>query len=1216
MIQNCLRFLIVCLGILTINAQDKSPWINVDGYDAHSTHILARFKAPAATPKALNAQQTAVLKNAGLAVVKGYSAHPGLVVLDNVEQPFAPRGGYQPINQDPVVKLKEKISLLKDSGLFHYVQPDYVYRRTLDATDPSYVDETMWGHKNTGQAGGVVNADSDIDLAWDLTTGSKDVLVAVIDTGVRYTHQDLAEQMWVNAGEIPDNGVDDDLNGWIDDIHGINALVDSGDPLDVDDHGTGVAGVIGAQTNDVGIVGVNWDVQIMGCKFLGAFGGLDSDGIECIDYAVEMGAHIINASWGGGPFSQALFDSIANAQNNGVLFVAAAGNDGLNTDIFPHFPSNYELDNIISVGAMDRFDRLANFSNYGNVTVDIVAPGVEIYTTGSGDIAGAGNTVPPDEDYDFFDGTSFSAPYVAGVAALVKSLFPDSQAREIKKRILSSAVPAPAYSSKVGTNGRLNAFEALNVQPDGVLEVTVIPPSQSVLLLGTTQTFVVRVTDLVGVRDATVTGTLSDGQTIVFANDGVAPDVKADDALYTADVALPGNPGVLELVVKAEAPSKQGVEVVLTYTLVTPPPNDDFEDSIKVAPTGAQFVTNNQFASMEENEPQHGGFLKANHSLWWSWSPEITGPAIIDTAGSSFDTIIAVYTGNTLETLQLVASVDNTDGRKDGYLFLDVEEGQSLRIAIAAHDEGEGGSLRLRIRPNGTPDELLPVVRITAPSDGLITTDKQIVISGFAFDPLPNASGIQQVVLRVNGEISGGTAKGIDDWETIAFLKPGDNRIQAQAVDFAGNRSEVSTVIVSYVIGDPANDHMHNATLLTGESGEIDGDNTEATRQFGEPFHAGNAGGGSVWYRIEPTVDGELEIATRRPRFDTLLALYTGEKIAELTKVASNDDSSSGTGSSRIVQALSAGTNYWIAVDGFGGERGQFDLRYAFTPTGVSQLNLLTTSGGSVDGPSGAVTTGSEITLTAVPDFGFGFIGWEGSVESTENPLTITIDSNMEITAKFAVASVSDSFESGGSILPLEFAGTPWSVTDEESFIGDYSLRSGQIGDGEFSSVSLREAFSGGRGKFDLKVSTEEGWDLLTFFVDGKVFGEWSGSIDWQRFEFVLSEGEHVLEWVYRKDFSNSDGMDAVFIDNLDLPIESAQDVENVDPVVIANNANGQLNIEIQGAPNTTYVIEASGNLLEWQPAFKGTTDAQGRIIIRNTSSSSRAQSFFRAVVE
>lgn len=1209
--------MLILLGCISINAQEQSSWIKIDGYEAHPSHILARFKAAQDSPHSLNKQQTSVLNQTGLQVIKGFIAHPGLVVLDNLPLKFKPRAGYNPVLSDPADLLKEKIIELEKSGLFYYVQPDYVYKTTLNAEDPSFVDGSMWGHSNTGQNGGIANADADVDLAWDYTTGSDEVVVAVIDTGVRYTHQDLAEQMWSNTAEIPANGIDDDNNGWVDDIHGINAIQDSGDPLDVDDHGTGVAGVIGAQANDVGIVGVAWDVQIMGLKFLTAFGGLDSDGIECIDYAVEMGADIINASWGGGPYSQALFDSISNAQNNGVLFVAASGNDGLNTDIFPHYPSNYDLDNVISVAAMDRFDRLANFSNYGNITTDIAAPGVEIYTTGSGDPSDSGGSVlPPDEDYDFFDGTSFAAPYVTGVAALIKSLFPDSLAKEIKDRILSSAVPSPAFASKVGTNGRLNAFDALNIEPDGVLEVTVNPSSQSVLLLGTTQTIVVRVTDLVGVPDATVTGALSSGQSVVFTNDGVSPDIKAGDALYTAEVTLPPSAGDIELILSIEAPLKQGGDVSVSYTLVPPPPNDDFNKAIKIAPTGGEFITNNQFATNEEGEPYHGGFLKSNHSLWWSWSPDSNGPAIIDTAGSSFDTVISVYSGNSLDKLQLVATVDNTNGRKDGYLLLDVKDGQSLRVAISAHDEGKGGSLRLRVRPNGTPDELNPVVRITSPQDGLITTENQMIIGGFAFDPIPNASGVQQVVLRVNGEISGGTAKGVEDWETIAFLKPGDNRIQVQAVDFAGNRSEINSVVVTHIIGDPANDHLHNALILEGDSGQISADTSAATRQFGEPFHAGNAGGGSVWYRIDPTVDGELDIATRKARFDTLLGIYTGNKISELTTVASNDDSSSGTGASRIVQALTSGTSYWIAVDGFGGEKGQFDLRYNFTPTGVSKLDVLTSKGGSVRGPSGYLKTGSEAVLTAVPEFGYEFKGWSGSVENAENPLIFIIDSFMEITAQFAVVTVSDSFEDGSMSLPFEFTGANWSVTDQESFVGDHSLRSGPIGDNEFSSVTLREQFTDGRGKFDIKVSTEEGWDLAVFTVDGKVYGEWSGSIDWQRFEFAITEGEHVLEWTYRKDFSNSEGSDAVFLDNIDLPTIASEEENNIQPVVVVDNPNGQLSIVIAGSPNTSYIIEASTDLTKWQTAFKATTDSDGRIIIRNTESSDRSQSFFRAVAE
>ena len=1213
-------FFLLCL---ITNAQEGSPWISLDGNDVHPTRIVARLNNQ--RPDAVNqggVQST--LNAAGSSVIQQSAGIPGLLVLDLPASSAAPRGAYRPTpnEKDQVEELLARIEVLKNSGHFQYVEPDYVWKVSQDAPDPAYTDGRLWGLKNTGQNGGEENADIDADLAWDVTTGSKDVLVAVIDTGIRYTHQELTGNMWTNPDEIPDNGIDDDFNGWIDDVHGINSILNTGDPLDVDDHGTAVASIIGASSDDLDVVGVAWEVEMMACKFLGAFGGTTSDAIECIEYAVRMGADIINASWGGLPFSQALFDAIALSQDEGVLFVAAAGNDGLNTDIFANYPASFDLDNIISVASMNRYDLIVDGSNFGVSSVDIAAPGAEIYVAGSGDDAGnlgtgsGATTVAPDQDYDFIDGTSFATPFVTGAAVLIKSVFPDSLASELKERILTSAVQSSAYLSKVSSGGRLNAFAALQVEPDGTLEATVNPPSQSVLLTSTTQEVFVRVTDLIGIPDATVTATTPDGTLINFSNSGDAPDVKADDAIYSANLDLPGATGDFELLVNVEATDKTPVQIALNYTLVPSPSNDDFRLATKVAPSGGRFLTNNQFATKEEDEPLHGGFFFSDHSLWWSWSPAASGPVIIDSSGSGFDTIVSVYEGNAIDDLQEIATVDNSGSSKAGFMNLDVVKGNSYRIVVASHEEGSAGTVRLRIEPNGIPDLLPPVVKISSPSTGLITTQRQIVVKGFSFDPEPGASGVQQVQIRVNGEISGGAAKGISDWETIAYLVPGLNTIQAQAVDFAGNRSLVSKVLVSYVVADPANDHLNNALILDGVEGDIEGDTSNATKQFGEPFHAGNAGGKSVWYTFTPEVNGTLDLAVRRGRFDTLMAVYTGTKVADLVTVAANDDASPNSSGSRISQALEGGKQYWIVIDGFGGASGSFGIRYQFSPSDLRQLDLVAGDGGSIDGPSGLFGVGADVELTAVPDTGYQFVGWSGSVDSTDNPIKVIVDSNMELQAQFAPITVSDDFESGSSSLNFQSEGSNWTVTDSMSFTGSHSLMSGPVDNGQSTSLVLRQNLTNGRGKFDIKVSTEEGWDVVYFLIDGRLVNEWSGELDWQRFEFVTEAGEHVLEWQYVKDFSNSEGFDAIFLDNIDLPLEVVPAPQQTASVYVSQGDLGGLDFEIIGQPDQEYILETSKGLDKWQQIHSGRTDHEGRFQVRGVDNGGKSQSFFRAVAE
>src|SRR5213082_2692118 len=261
--------------------------------------------------------------------------------------------------------------------------------------------------------------------------------------------------MWVNSGEIPGNGVDDDGDGYVDDVHGINAINNAGDPNDDHGHGTHVSGTIGAVGNNtVGIVGVCWKVQIMACKFLDSTGsGFISDAIKCMDYARSKGAKVINASWGSTSFnSQALHDAIDSLRQAGIIFVAAAGNSSQDNGVDPIYPASYDLDNIISVAATTRNDDLAVFSNYGASTVDLGAPGDPIFSCWNGS----------DSDYQYFQGTSMAAPHVTGACALLMAHYPNDNYQQIINRILSNVDPLPALAGKCVSGGRLNLLRALS----------------------------------------------------------------------------------------------------------------------------------------------------------------------------------------------------------------------------------------------------------------------------------------------------------------------------------------------------------------------------------------------------------------------------------------------------------------------------------------------------------------------------------------------------------------------------------------------------------------------------------------------------------------------------------------------------------------------------------------------------------------------------------
>lgn len=320
----------------------------------------------------------------------------------------------------------------------------------IHPSDPRFEDQ--WALANSGQRGGKQGADISAMHAWLTTTGSDKVVVAVLDSGVDYTHEDLAPNMWKRPANI--DAYQDDQLGTIDDEDGFNAIDNSSDPMDENGHGTHCAGIIGAEGgNNIGITGVNWKVRIMPLKFMNAGGvGTTKDAIEAINYVIDrkkagVNVRIISASWGSTQRSRALGEVIQKAIDNDILFVAAAGNSSVNNDRSPHFPSSYP--NVLAVAALDRHDQLARFSNYGLKSVAIAAPGVDILSTWLGNA------------YEEKSGTSMATPVVSGVAALIVAENPRITVDQLKKRVLASADPIVALKGKVATGGRVNAAKAL-----------------------------------------------------------------------------------------------------------------------------------------------------------------------------------------------------------------------------------------------------------------------------------------------------------------------------------------------------------------------------------------------------------------------------------------------------------------------------------------------------------------------------------------------------------------------------------------------------------------------------------------------------------------------------------------------------------------------------------------------------------------------------------
>lgn len=354
------------------------------------------------------------------------------------------------------------VAALRADPAVEYAEPDYVVHTVATPNDAHWGD--LWGM-----------AKISAPAAWNTSTGSSSVVIASTDTGVDYTHPDLAANMWHNPGETAGNGKDDDGNGYIDDVYGIDTANGDSDPQDDDGHGTHTAGTVAAVGNNgLGVAGVCWTARIMALKFIGADGtGQVSDAIDLINYAVaekNSGVNVvaINASWAGGDYSSLLKNAVDAAGAAGIVFIAAAGNENANNDVTPSYPAALTSTNLIAVAATDASDKLSvwdasSASNYGALSVDLAAPGTDVLSTYPGGL------------YAWSGGTSMAAPHVTGAVALCAAAYPGETVAQRKARILDSVDAVAALQGKCVTGGRLNVAAAVG----GAVKDTT-PPTTSV----------------------------------------------------------------------------------------------------------------------------------------------------------------------------------------------------------------------------------------------------------------------------------------------------------------------------------------------------------------------------------------------------------------------------------------------------------------------------------------------------------------------------------------------------------------------------------------------------------------------------------------------------------------------------------------------------------------------------------------------------------------
>lgn len=442
-------------------------------------------------------------------------------VIDNLQLVRLPAG----------TQLETAIRAYRKNPEVLYAEPNYI--RTIDQSpvtpnDPRFAE--LWGLHNTGQNGGTPGADIHAPEAWGLSTGSPNVVVGVIDSGVDYTHEDLSANMFRNPLDCNSNGIDDDSNGYVDDCYGIDTANGDSDPMDDDGHGTHVAGTIGAAgDNGIGVVGVNWQVRIMACKFIDASGGgYDSDAIACLEYFAMMkdrGVNIVatNNSWGSIYFSQALLDAFDLHRQRGILSVASAGNNARDTDgTRPQYPSNFYLPNIIAVAATTRTDSLSGFSNFGRHSVHVAAPGSAILST------------TPGNTYSSFNGTSMAAPHVTGLAALLKAQDPTRDWKAIKNLILAGGDTKPSLTKTVSQK-RLNAYGAMTCSNSTLLAF--LRPIQTTFYVWPGQSVTLDLAVL-HINCALPNGNpqvLIDGgaEILALSDDGLGTDQEVGDGIYS-----------------------------------------------------------------------------------------------------------------------------------------------------------------------------------------------------------------------------------------------------------------------------------------------------------------------------------------------------------------------------------------------------------------------------------------------------------------------------------------------------------------------------------------------------------------------------------------------------------------------------------------------------------------------------------------------------------
>jgi hypothetical protein len=690
-------------------------------------------------------------------------------------------------------------------------------------------------------------------------------------------------------------------------------------------------------------------------------------------------------------------------------------------------------------------------------------------------------------------------------------------------------------------------------------------------------------------------------------DNGNPPDEKTGDMIYSGNLVIPEitnwmsvpfNFTVTGIDLTTTNESGETVSVPFTnvvkrdYIIVPRPENDKFKFARKIQASGGLITGTNNYASMEAGEPQHGNVAQVAASVWFTWSPQYSTNVLFDTSGTEFGCVLGIYTGTVLSNLtQNAVAIDNAITGKKALVNLNVTAGTTYRIVIAGKTTNDVGNYRLRIIPGALPDTNKPIVTVETPENGGLFSTNLVLFSGTAMDPGWDASGVAKVMLQVNS-LTPVKADGTIQWAKVLDLPPGTNLVKVYAVDYAGNTGAVQNLTVLYL--NPTNDWIFNAILLKGYSGKEIAINGRATKDPGEPLHGYNEGGHSIWYKFNSPSNGLLTLSTLGSTFDTLLGVYTNNApsistnidMTNLVSVAQNDDADGKNKYSKLTVPVLKNIDYFIAVDGYGGETGSVVLTYNFEPSSdFYMVNIQQPLGGQVTPSSGFYAAGTEITLTAIPFDDFEFVGWSGSIYSSMNPMKIKVNSDLNLAAQFRVKNFTERFDSAKFNLSgwSTYGDAQWFIqTNEVPPQTTYAVRSGIIKDNQSTSLKLVIVTSSGTGSFDYKVSSEEGWDKLEFRVNSVLIKTFSGETGWQNCRFKLDAGTNTLEWRYVKDSAFSEGLDAAFVANIYLPQQLPVTPETAARLSISLNEKNQARVWIKGQIGRNYLIQVSSNLVDW----------------------------------